>query len=215
MDEADFEMFCQEVGLLTECRERELLHAYHVGGRSAGVLAPEWGLTVGVVEEVLGCGSIRLTVRGGAVGRWQDLLEVMKGSPASNPRTPVFGFDQHHPNDPRHARELSLRATLVTAHDLAYGEREWREASPVEERKRRKLRERGAPRGSGEPGVRSSVDELAELAGLTRREGECLALASGGLGYHAIGEELGISPRTAQSSLSRAREKLVTALGAG
>lgn len=92
-------------------------------------LAERWERRAGLSERV-------------SLEKWRTILELMQGPRPGTSAGPLIGFDQHHPNDPEHARKVQIRGKMLTAEDLAYGEGHWRKVSLVEAAQRDKPRRR-------------------------------------------------------------------------
>jgi hypothetical protein len=124
-----------------------------VGGLNAAQVAREMGLPAPEAARLLGEVLIRWQ-EGKRISptleKARELLEVMQGPRPGAPAAPVIGFDKHHPNDPAYARRVAVRARVLTAEDLAYGEG-WRQASVVEQAQRQKKarREKRQQKGAG------------------------------------------------------------------
>jgi len=141
LQERDFEWLAAELGLEAGTPEHTALQLRCLYGLDATGIARTIGIKDADAQALLDLVFQLWQARARQAGslKWyRELLEVMQGAPSGNPPTPIIGFDKHYPNDPAHAHRVAIRARVVTAEDLAFGEDAWRDVSPVEAAQRGK-----------------------------------------------------------------------------
>jgi len=149
----DFDWLAAEVGLTVHETECQCLRAFLVDGLPLETLARSADLSPGEVQQVLMRAAERLSAHDwptSAEQAYRELLAVMRGPRPNAPAAPQIGFVPDHPHTAEYAQAVATRATILTAEDLAFGEKRWRAVSPVEAAQQGKALRRQARKGQAD-----------------------------------------------------------------